>query len=61
MTVPQSQAEADIKIRDQQRIQSHNIYSGRPSRLSRRAYILMQLTIMLLIILGVIILYHFVH
>jgi hypothetical protein len=61
------EAEAELKIREQERKRDINLSRGDTSnasqskRLSRRAFVLMQLTIVLLIIVGVIIVYHFLH
>jgi hypothetical protein len=62
------EAEAELKIREQERKRDINLSRGDTSntsqskRLSRRAFVLMQLTIILLIIVGIVIfLYHFLH
>jgi hypothetical protein len=53
--------EAEIKLREQERIRDLNTYPEETSRLSRRAYVLIQLTVILLIIVGIVIVYHFLH
>jgi hypothetical protein len=53
--------EAEIKLREQERIRDSNTYSKGASQLSRKMYILIQFTVMLLIIVGIVIMYHFAH
>ncbi|GAC1348573.1 MAG: hypothetical protein NVS2B12_34700 [Ktedonobacteraceae bacterium] len=55
------EAEAELKIREQERIRDLNRYPEDTSRLSRRAYVLIQLTVILLIIVGIVIVYHYLH
>lgn len=61
------EAEAKLKIREQERKRDLNLSRGDTSetaqrnRLSRRAYVLIQLTVILLIIVGMVVLYHFLH
>ena len=55
------EAEAKLKLQEQERIRDANTYQKETSRLSRRAYVLIQLTIILLIILAIIVAYHFIH
>jgi len=63
----QFEAEAELKIREQERKRDINMSRGDTSntsqskRLSRRAFVLMQLVVLLLIIVGMVILYHFLH
>ena len=52
-------AEAERKIREQERIRDLNPYPETASRLSNRASILIQLTIILLVIIGIVIAIHF--
>ena len=53
---------AETKIKEQERIrdESQNT-SGKSIRLSRRAIVVIRLTIMLLIIVGIVIMYHMAH
>jgi hypothetical protein len=61
------EAEAKLKIREQERKRDINLSrenasnTSQSKRLSRRAFVLMQLTIILLIIAGVIIAYQLLH
>ena len=55
------EAEAKLKFQEQERIRDTNTYQKESPRLSRRAYVLIQLTIILLIILGIVVAYHFIH
>ena len=61
------EAEAERKIREQEHQRDSNLLPGDTSissqgkRLSRRAFVLMQLTVILLIIIGVVIVYHLLH
>lgn len=61
------EAEAELKIRERERKRDISLLRGDTSntsqskRLSRRAFVLMQLTIILLIIVGVIIAYQLLH
>lgn len=61
------EALAELKIRERERKRDINLSRGDIShtsqrkRLSRRAYVLIQLTVLLLIIVGVVIVYHFLH
>ena len=65
--LPQYEAEAELKIREQERKRDFKTYPGDTSdasydkRLSRRAFVFMQLTVMLLIIVSLVILYHLAH
>ena len=52
-------AEAERKIREQARRRDLNLYPEKASRLSNRASILIQLTIILLVIIGIVIVIHF--
>ncbi|MEO8954082.1 MAG: hypothetical protein ACR2H5_22995 [Ktedonobacteraceae bacterium] len=52
-------AEAELKIREQERRRDLNPYPEKASRLSKRACILIQLTILLLVIIGIVIVIHF--
>ena len=53
--------EAEIKLREQERIRDSNTNSKGASRLSRKVYVLIQLTVMLLIIVGIVIVYYLSH
>ena len=55
------EAEAELKLREQERIRDLKTYPEDASRLSRGAYVLIQLTVILLIIVGMVIVYHFLH
>lgn len=55
----QYEAVAELKLREQERLRDLNTYPEETSRLSRRAYVLMLLTVMLLIIIGMVIVYNF--
>ena len=57
----QYEALAELKLREEERRRDLNTYPEETSRLSRRAYVLILLTIMLLIIVGMVIVYHFLH
>ena len=50
--------EAELKIKEQERIRDLNPYPETASRLSRRASILIKLTIFLLIIIAIVIVVH---
>lgn len=60
------EAEAELKIREEERNRDFNAYpedTSNPSerkRLSRRAIVLIRLTVLLLIIVGVVILYRLI-
>jgi hypothetical protein len=61
-----AQLAAEIKIKEQERKTDLNLSWGYPSntaqsqRLSRRAYVLIQLTIIVLLIIGLVVFYHIV-
>lgn len=61
-----AQVEAQLKVMELEQKRNYNLSwedsSSIPQskRLSRGAYVLMQLTVILLIIIGVIVLYHFI-
>ena len=55
------EAEAELKVREQERIRDFNRYPEGSSRLSRRAYVLILLGVMLLIIIGIFIVFHLLH
>ncbi len=63
----QFEALAELKIKEQERKRDINLSredtsnTSQSKRLSRRAFVLMQLTVILLIIVGIVILYHFLH
>jgi hypothetical protein len=60
----QSATEAELKIKEAERKRDSDMYLGETSqrkRLSRKVFVLMQLTIVLLIIIGAFVLYHFLH
>ena len=63
----QFEAEMELKIREQVRKRDINLSRGDTSntsqskRLSRRAFVLIQLAVIPLIIVGIVILYHFLH
>ena len=62
------EAEAELKIREEERKRDFNTYSeedtfntSESKRLSRRAIVLIRLAVLLLIIVGIVILYHLIH
>jgi len=63
----QYEALAELKIKEQERKRDLNMSLGDTSntsqskRLSRRGFVLLQLTVLLLVIVGVVVLYHFLH
>ena len=63
----QYEAGAELKIREEQRKRGLNTYpedtsnTSESKRLSRRAIVLIRLAVLLLIIVGIIILYHLIH
>ncbi len=63
----QYEALAELKIKEQERKRDLNMSLGDTSntsqskRLSRRGSVLLQLTVLLLVIVGVVVLYHFLH
>jgi hypothetical protein len=64
MQVPQPDPrryDVELKIREQELIRDLKTYPQDTSRLSRRAYVLIQLTVILLIIVGLVIVYHLLH
>jgi len=63
----QYEALAELKIKEQERKRDLKMSVGDTSttsqskRLSRRGFVLLQLTVLLLVIVGVVVLYHFLH
>ena len=63
----QYEALAELKIKEQERKRDLKMSLGDTSntsqskRLSRRGFVLLQLTVLLLVIVGVVVLYHFLH
>ena len=63
----QYEALAELKIKEQERKRDLNMSLGDTSNtsqskgLSRRGFVLLQLTVLLLVIVGVVVLYHFLH
>ena len=62
------EAEAELKIREEERKRDFNTYSeedtsntSESKRLSRRAIVLIRLAVLLLIMVGIVILYHLIH
>ncbi len=61
------EAEAELKIREQERKRDINLSredtsnTSQSKQLSRRAFVLIQLTVLLFIIVGIVILYQFLH
>ncbi len=55
------EAIAETKIKEQERIRNLHMYLEDTFRLSRRVSVLIRLTVMLLIIVGIVIVYHLAH
>jgi len=62
------EAEAELKIREEERKRDFNTYpeedtsnTSESKRLSRRAIVLIRLAVLLLIMVGIVILYHLIH
>lgn len=52
---------ARLKFSEQERVRDHNGYPEATPRLSRRAYILIQFSVVLLISVGIVVAYHLLH
>jgi hypothetical protein len=63
----QFEAVAELNIRERERKRDINLSRGdapntsQSKQLSRRVFVLIQLTVLFLIIVGIVILYHFLH
>lgn len=55
------EAAAELKLRDQERVRAANRYPERKRTISRRAYVLLQLAIVLIMLVGIIVMYHFLY